>query len=170
MLIAAAACGGRATVAPSPTGPPAVVEPPTHVPPTAPPASGRDFRSLNLCELVTQEEVAALAGGTVYRPSNQSSDPTFAHCWHEVEFADGGYEYYIVYVEAVELAEAALSLGDGGDPLPGLGDEAYLKFEDTGQQYRLIVLVHGDYAIDMAGSRSEVMVEIARLLIERLGS
>jgi hypothetical protein len=131
-------------------------------------ASGRDFSSINICQLIPAEEVAALAGVTVDREPNQSSDSTFSHCWYNLEAADGGYEYYIVYLESIELGEAALALGDLGDPVPGLGDEAYLQWVEGEAQFRLLVLVRGDYAIDIAGSRSEIMQQIARLLIERL--
>jgi hypothetical protein len=67
------------------------------------------------------------------------------------------------------LGEAALALGEAGDPVPDLGDEAYLRFEESEDQFRLIVLRRGEYAIDMAGTDSDVMIELAQLLIERLG-
>jgi hypothetical protein len=141
------------------------------IPPQAPPpaaSTGRDFSTINICELIPAQEVADLAGGTVYGEPNQSSDPMFSLCWYEVEAPDGAYEYYIVYVESVELGEFAISMGDLGDAVGGLGDEAYLKYEDGEEQFRLLVMRAGDFAIDIAGSRADVMQEIARLLLQRL--
>ncbi|HET7010161.1 MAG TPA: hypothetical protein VFI11_05250 [Anaerolineales bacterium] len=169
-----AACGGAA---PSPSeAPPVAVStlavPPTDAGPEAPPApSGtRDFAALNVCELVTPEEVLELAGGgTLDGEPNQQGEATFSMCWYSLDAPSGAYEYYIVYVESADLGEFALEAEEAGDPLAGLGDESRLWFEEDEDQFRLLVILRGDYALDIAGTDSEVMLEIARLLIERLG-
>lgn len=168
--LALAACG-----APKPetdATPPGEAAPPagTTEPAPAPVASGGlDVAALDVCGLVTPEEVAALAGGAPQADPNQQSEADYSMCWYEVDKADGAYTYYIVYVEKPELGEMALSLGEAGDPVPDLGDEAYLRFEESEDQFRLIVLRRGEFAVDMAGTDPDVMIEIARLLIERLG-
>ncbi len=168
VVLALAACG---TPAPTTVVAPTVdVSPPmeaTQPAPSSPPTGGRDFSAINLCQLVTPEEVAGLAGGTAQEDPNQQSEADFSMCWYEVDKADGVYTYYIVYVEKVELGEMALSLDETGDPVPELGHEAYLRFEESEDQFRLIVL-RGEYAIDMAGTDSDVMIGIARLLLDRL--
>jgi Protein of unknown function (DUF3558) len=166
--LALAACGS-----PTPTtaaSPPeaASAAPATEPPPSSPPTGGRNFSGINVCQLVTPGEVAGLAGGTAQDDPNQQSEADFSMCWYEVDKADGVYTYYIVYVEKVELGEMALSLDETGDPVPNLGDEAYLRFDESEDQFRLIVLRRGEYAIDMAGTDSDVMIEIARLLLDRL--
>jgi hypothetical protein len=165
--LALAACGSPAPTAVA--SPPEDASPaqPTEPPPSAPPTGGRDFSAVNVCQLVTPEEVAGLAGGTAQEDPNQQSEADFSMCWYEVDKADGVYTYYIVYVEKVELGEMALSLDETGDPVPDLGGEAYMRFEESEDQFRLIVL-RGEYAIDMAGTDSDVMIEIARLLMDRL--
>jgi Protein of unknown function (DUF3558) len=167
--LALAACGSPApttTASPPEEASPA---PATEPPSSSPPTGGRDFSAINLCQLVSPEEVAALAGGTAEEDPNQQSEADFSMCWYEVDKADGVYTYYIVYVEKIELGEMALALGEAGDPVPDLGDEAYLRFEESEDQFRLIVLRRGEYAIDMAGTDSDVMIELTQLLIERLG-
>ena len=167
--VSALACAGGAT---APTVEPTL---PAQGPaaPTRPPAgsSGPDLSSLNVCELVTPEEVAGLAGGTSRDEPNQSSDATFSMCWYELDAAGGAYEYYIVYVESAEMGQLAIDMeaGDIGDPVPGLGDQAYVRFVEDEDQFRLIV-IRGDIALDMAGTRAEVLQEIASLLLERLDS
>jgi hypothetical protein len=165
--LALAACGSpvSTTAASSPQA--ASTAPATELPPSSPPTGGRDFSAINLCQLVTPGEVAGLADGTAEEDPNQQSEADFSMCWYEVDKADGVYTYYIVYVEKVELGELALSLDETGSSVPELGDEAYLRFEESEDQFRLIVL-RSEYAIDMAGTDSDVMIGIARLLLDRL--
>jgi hypothetical protein len=168
---------GCAAAAPTAAGPAPEDPSPTAAPttesagpvPTSGPSGSRDFSDINVCELVTPEEVGALAGGVADPDPNQQSEADYTMCWYEIDDGTGAYAYYIVYVETAELGETALALEEIGDPVDGLGEEAYLRFDESEDQFRLIVLRRGDYAIDLAGTDSDVMVEIARLLIERFG-
>jgi Protein of unknown function (DUF3558) len=166
------ACGGTpptAALAPTDDAPTAAA-PETPAPaPTSAASASREFSTINVCELLPPEEVAELSGGAVDGEPNQQSEADYSMCWYEVTSATGAYSYYIVYLETAEVGEMALTLGETGDPVPDLGDESYLRFEESEDQFRLIVLRRGEYAIDMAGTDSDVMIEIARLLIERLG-
>jgi hypothetical protein len=169
-----AGCAGAAPTADeaAPQGPSPTTAPtpqPAEPVPDSGSSGARDFSNVNICELVPPEEVGALAGGDADPDPNQQSEAEYSLCWYEVDVGTGAYTYYIVYVETEALGEAALALADAGDPVAGLGDEAFQRFDEGEDQFRLIVLQRGAYAIDIAGSDSDVMVEIARLLIDRLG-
>jgi hypothetical protein len=120
----------------------------------------------NICQALPGEEVAGFAGGSL------RSDPTvadygdeFQGCTYELDTSDGGYDYYIVYAQPAEWLLPAFE--GQGEPLPGLGDQAALKWEEGEQQYRLAVIKNG-LGIEVIGENSDVMVQIARALLNQL--
>lgn len=120
----------------------------------------------NICELLPIEEVAAISGGTPQsEPNVEDYGDDFKGCWYDFDLGDGTYDYYIVYVEPASFLAATFE--DDADPVPDLGDQAQLMWEDDGEQYRLAVL-DGEIGVEIAGKRSDVMIELARLILERL--
>lgn len=168
LALLAQACSSASTAAPAQSAPPAQNE-------SQPAqnesggdqgaASSADLVLPDICQTLTADEVLAIAGGTL-RNDATSTDygDNFKGCTYEFTAADGSYDYYIVYVEPADFIMA----GDvSGDPVEGLADFAVLRYEDTEEQYRLEV-TQGSLGIEVIGSRSEVAIEIARQLLERL--
>lgn len=129
---------------------------------------GRDFSKINSCELVTDQEVATFAGGTVFRPSASSGIKEERSCTYEVTVSgSNAYETYLVYVEPADLVQPFLDEAKG-EPVAGLGDKAVAVHETDLEQHRLLVLRNGDYGLEIIGPRQEVLVKIAQQLLSRL--
>jgi hypothetical protein len=148
----------------APTAPPA-----TPAEQTAPPASGRDFTQIDVCSLISDQEVAQLDNGSVQSPAQNSDLGTTRGCSYGVKTADGGYDNVIIYVEPPDLLEASLDLSaDKGTPIAGVSDQAFLQKEvDTGQ-FRLLAEHQGDFGIEVIGENGDALVEIAKLLLTRI--
>ncbi len=133
--------------------------------------SGRDLTAIMVCELVSAEEVAGLAGGTVARPPTGGNDGGLAGCTYEIDPpGELSYHYYIVYVMPPEFAEVTINLMEPGEyeAVSGLDGQAYQKYEEVEQQFRLILLRPQDYGMEIIGSDQQVMLKLAEILVERL--
>lgn len=128
--------------------------------------TGGDLVVPDICELLPGDEVAALAGGTpTSDPSASDYGENFKGCWYDFDLPDGSYDYYIIYVQPAAFLEIVFD--DAAEPVSGLGDRAQLKWEEDEEQYRLAI-IHGSFGVEVIGTRSEVMMELARLILERL--
>jgi hypothetical protein len=129
-------------------------------------ATSGDLVLPDICELLPAEEVAALAGGTLSSEPNSSEySDDFKSCWYDFDLSDGSYDYYIIYVQPAAFLEIVFE--DAAEPVSGLGDRAQLKWEEGEEQYRLAI-IDGNVGVEVIGKRSDVMMELARLVLERL--
>lgn len=120
----------------------------------------------DICELLPADEVAALSGGTLSSEPNSSEySDDYKGCWYDFELSDGSYDYYIVYVSPAPFLEVVFD--DAAEPISGLGDRAQLKWEEGEEQYRLAI-IDGNVGVEVIGKRSDVMMQLARLILERL--
>jgi hypothetical protein len=166
-----------AEVMPVATEPPAATEvnaAPTAAPATpaeqsAPPASGRDFTQIDVCGLISDQEVAQLDNGSVQSPAQNSDLGTTRGCSYGIQTADGGYDNVIIYVEPPDLLEASLELStDKGTPVAGVGDQAFLQKDVDAGQFRLLAERQGDFGIEVIGENGDALVAIAKLLLTRI--
>ncbi|MGH2581696.1 MAG: hypothetical protein ACRDFQ_02215 [Anaerolineales bacterium] len=129
-------------------------------------AAGVDLVLPDICELLPADEVASLSDGTLAsEPQASDYGDDFKSCWYDFNLADGSYDYYIIYVQPAELLE--LVFEDNAEPVSGLGDRAQLKWEEDEEQFRLAV-IEGNLGVEVIGKRSDVMEQLARLILERL--
>jgi hypothetical protein len=166
-----------AEVMPTPTQPPSATAgngaptaaPATPTEPSAPTASGRDFTQINVCSLISDQEVAQLDNGSTQSPAQNSDLGTTRGCSYSVQTADGGYDNVIIYVEPPDLLEASLELStDKGTPVAGVGDQAFLQKDVDAGQFRLLAERKGDFGIEVIGENGDALVAIAKLLLTRI--
>jgi hypothetical protein len=148
----------------TPSAPPA-----TPAEQTAAPASGRDFTQIDVCSLISDQEVAQLDNGSVQSPAQNSDLGTTRGCSYGIQTADGGYDNVIIYVEPPDLLEASLELStDKGTPVTGVGDQAFLQKDVDAGQFRLLAERQGDFGIEVIGENGDALVAIAKLLLTRI--
>jgi hypothetical protein len=166
-----------AKIMPTATEPPAATEvnaaptaaPATPSEQTAAPTSGRDFTQIDVCSLISAQEVAQLDNGSVQSPAQNSDLGTTRGCSYGIQTADGGYDNVIIYVEPPDLLEASLDLStDKGTPVAGIGDQAYLQNDVENSQFRLLAERQGDFGIEVIGENRDALVTIAKLLLTRI--
>ncbi|MBM2843674.1 MAG: hypothetical protein HW404_1511, partial [Anaerolineales bacterium] len=159
--------GGPTAAAPFGAEPTAPTTPPELAPTPAPAASGDDVSSYIACEIVTAQDVADLVGGPIYRELEQEPSPA---CIYEIVAGPDGYAQFIVYIEPTDMVEPLIeNIPDQlGDPLPGIGDAAYLKYDEAAENYRLIVLVRGRFGLEVSGEGEEWVLGIGELFLSRL--
>ncbi|HLD94458.1 MAG TPA: hypothetical protein VI703_09700 [Anaerolineales bacterium] len=129
-------------------------------------AAGGGLVLPNICELLPVDEVAAIVGGApASEPNVEDYGASFQGCWYDFNLSDGSYDYYIIYVQPASFLEVVFE--DSAEPVSGLGDRAQLKWEDSEEQYRLAI-IDGAVGVEVIGTRSDVMMQLARLILERL--
>lgn len=166
---ATAGAPSKNQAAPSTDSPPVVpTAEPIQSPPTAAPyEQGRDFSTIDICQLLPVADVAAMVGGTPDGEPNGSANGDVIDCWYSVVSDQGQLpDLYIVYVEPVVLAE--YSFDDAAESVPGIGDRASIVYSDTEQQYELTAIRDGDLGIDVIGATREGTLAIAEALMERI--
>jgi hypothetical protein len=143
--------------------------PATPAEPSAVPTSGRDFTQINVCSLVSDQEIAQLDNGSIQSPAQNSDLGTTRGCSYGIQTADGGYDNVIIYVEPPDLLEASLELSpDKGKPVAGVGDQAFLQQDVDAGQFRLLAERQGDFGIEVIGENGDALVAIAKLLLTRI--
>jgi hypothetical protein len=143
--------------------------PATPAEPSAVPTSGRDFTQINVCSLVSDQEIAQLDNGSIQSPAQNSDLGTTRGCSYGIQTADGGYDNVIIYVEPPDLLEASLELStDKGTPVAGVGDQAFLQQDVDAGQFRLLAERQGDFGIEVIGENGDALVAIAKLLLTRI--
>jgi hypothetical protein len=170
VALAQSACGPAAVPA---TPPPASEVPPTSAPPevqpTSPsaPAAAVDVSSYVACEIVTPQDVADLVGGPIFRELEQEPSPT---CIYEVEAGPDGYAQFIVSIQPPVIAESAIAAipEELGQPVAGLGEAAYLDYDEDADTYNLLVLVRGRFGINVSGEGEDWTLAVGQLFLSRL--
>jgi len=171
MALVQSACSGAPSTATN--APPAgeVAEPtspPAQTQPTEPPSGGSDFSGIVACQVVTAQEVADLVGGTIFRELEQQASP---NCTYEIDPpGPETYATFMVYVEPTDMVQPLVDTmpGDLGDPVPGMGDAAYLQHDEATQEYHLTVLVRGRFGLEVIGDQEDWVVALGRLFLSRL--
>lgn len=171
MLVATmVGCGSSAPTA-------APVDEPLDIPPTsavempsAPPATAPvqiDVEAYDACQIVPPSDVVDLLGGSLVSASEQQPGPS---CVYGIDPGDGSYDNYIVYILPADMTATFFEAAQGelGDPLPGLGDEAYMDYEEATETYDLQVLVDGRFAVEVIGSTEDGTRSIAELFLSRM--
>lgn len=172
LLLAACAAGAPATTAPSAgesdgTPPTSAPPPPTDAPAVLP--SGIDVAAVNLCQILSRAELAGMAGGTPYEGA-EASGPS---CIYTIDPGDGTAELYSMSVSPPDVIQPMIDYVrqyEEAEWLEGIGDAAYLQPAAFGEGFDMVVLVEGEFGLSLGGPRSEVLVDAARWIIDRLGS
>ncbi|HXF86602.1 MAG TPA: hypothetical protein VNK49_14570 [Anaerolineales bacterium] len=138
--------------------------------------AGRALSDLHVCELVTPEEVASMAGGSVFQEPLQGSSENGAFCTYHVGFPNGDYQQYSIYLEPTHLPELLIECcaADLGKPIEGLGDIAFLEQDENGL-FTLLALVKNDFALELTASATgetpiseEMLRGLAATVLERM--
>jgi len=170
VALAQPGCGPAAIATPPPI---AGEELPTSVPPEAEPTSpleptaGADVSLFVACEIVTPQEVADLVGGPIFRELEQEPSPA---CIYEVAAGPDGYAQFIVSIQPPDIAEASIAAmpEELGQPVAGMGDAAYLDYDEGADTYSLLVLVRGRFAMNVGGEGEGWTLAIGELFLSRL--
>ena len=170
--LAAAACGPAGAVETSLTSTaPSLAEPTAtsgaSAPTTAPALSGDDVSSYIACEIVTAQDVADLVGEPIYRELEQEPGPA---CIYEIEAGPNGYAQFIVYIQPTNLVEGMFENlpEELGQPLAGMGDAAYLDYDEAADSYDLAVLVRDRFGLEVIGEGEDWVLGIGELFLSRL--
>ncbi len=165
------ACGGgapQATSASSGGGVAEATSPPPQAAPSESAASGSDVSGIIACQLVTAQEIADLAGGSVYRELEQEPSP---NCIYEIDPAgEEPYYQFLVYVEPTDMVEPLIETlpEELGDPVAGIGDVAYMDYDASAETYHLIALVHGRFGLEVIGPTEDLTKAVGELFLSRL--
>ena len=172
LMSAQLACGGRALSTPTPPPPVGASEPTS--PPQAPPteatasSSGSDVSGIVACQVVTAQEVADLAGGTVYRELEQEPSP---NCIYEIDPpGEEPYYQFLVYIEPTDMVEPLIEAmpEELGDPVAGIGDVAYLEYDASAETYHLLALVRDRFGLEVIGPTEDLTKSVGELFLSRL--
>lgn len=135
------ACGPGATQAP-----PAaenMESPAASASPTSAASSGMDVSGIELCQILTKEEFAELAGGTFI----QAAEHTGPTCSYLIDPpGDEPIHTYVVHIQSVDITQPLMDYVrdyEVADWISGLGDEAYVKPAVSG----------GGFVLEGAGAR-----------------
>ena len=127
-----------------------------------------DLSTIDMCTLLTRAELAALAGGTPYEGAEEGG----SICIYTIDPGDGTAELYSIGVFEPDLIQATVDYVrdyEQAEWLEGIGSAAYVQASGFGDGYDMSVVVEGAYGLSLSGPRPEVLQDVARLLIERLG-
>jgi hypothetical protein len=166
ILVGAAltACNPSADPAPQAEVPQAA---PTEV--SEPPINWRNLDDVRMCELIHNEEVAALFQAEPMRGDLEGA--TGPNCSYQVT-PDGGDTVgnIFMYLYTGDMADVSMTLARqaGGEAVAGLGGEAYLVCEDAEAQFRLIGNRQGDFAFEILAHDDQGATRLAEMILERL--
>jgi len=119
--------------------------------------------------LVHNGEVAGLLGEEPTRGDLEGA--TGPNCSHQITPDGGGtVQNIFVYLHGEDLAGVSLTLARdaGGTAVKGLGDEAFLLHESGDGQYRLTVILNGDFGFGILCPDDAGTIRLAELILERL--
>ena len=141
-------------------------------------AASDEVSGVNVCELVTSEEVAAAIGGTVLKPSRRSDYGTVQGCEYELDpSGSDNYEYAAIWLNTPDLfepADARIETNKGlgqestAEQLSGMGDEAYVIHNTTEEQSDVFVLLKDRLFIEAKAEHDADARKIAQLTLSKL--
>ena len=169
VALAQLACGGSAP-APTAAAGSGAVEPtssPVQATEATPSSSGSDVSSYVACEIVTPQEVADLVGGPIFRELEQEPSPA---CVYEIAAGPDSYAQFIVSIQPPDIAESAIAAipEELGQPVAGMGDAAYLDYDEGADTYSLLVLVRGRFGMNVTGEGEDWTLALGQLFLSRL--
>jgi hypothetical protein len=164
------ACGPAAVATtPPPTGEALPTSAQPEAQPTSPPplSAEVDVSSYVACEIVTPQEVADLIGGTIFRELEQEPSPA---CIYEVEAGPDGYAQFIVGIQPTDWVEPLIENmpEELGRPVAGMGDAAYLDYDEPSDTYDLVVLVRDRFGLEVNGEGEDWTLAVGQLFLSRL--
>lgn len=167
LIVGCGAATNLATSAPASAGPRPTSGPPAGQPTSPPLPSGVAGPDIDACQLVSAQEVADLAAGTLFRNLVQQPGSS---CIYEIDPGDGSYDNYIVHVLPAEMVAAAFEAFPDqlGEPVAGMGDAAFLNYDEATETYDLQALVRGRFGVEVLGSTKDVTLAVGRLFLSRL--
>jgi len=168
--LASSACGPtEVATSPPPAGEALPTSQSPEAQPTSPPepTAGGDVSSYVACEIVTAQEVADLIGGSVFRELEQEPSPA---CIYEVAAGPDGYAQFIVSIQPPDTAEASIAAmpEEFGLAMAGMGDTAYLDYDEGADTYSLLVLVRGRFGMNVSGQGEDWTLAVGQLFLSRL--
>jgi hypothetical protein len=171
MMVAACTAAPAATEAPESLAPTSAPAQPTQAPPqpTAAPPSGGGLGvdSVNLCDVLPPAEFADLAGGTPYSELT-APGPS---CSYVIDPGDGAAASYHTFLYTPETIRPLMDYVrdyESADWIEGYGDSAYIQDSVSGGGYVLIILVGGQYGLEVGGPDKDVLQATARVIMERV--
>jgi len=170
MAVSLLGCGPTTAIQGGPTAAAPVIGAttmPEPAPTSAPASSGDDVSAYVACEIVTARDVADLVGGSIFRELEQEAGPG---CVYEVEAGPDGYAQFIVYIQPTNLVEAMVDTlpEELGQPVAGMGDAAYLDYDETSDTYDLVVLVRDRFGLEVIGEGEVWTTALGELFLSRL--
>jgi len=170
VALAVPACGPAvAATSPLPPGEALPTSLSPEAQPTSPPepTAGIDVSSYVACEIVTPQDVADLVGGPIFRALEQEPSP---NCIYEVEAGPDGYAQFIVYIQPTDWVEPLIENmpEELGQPVAGMGDAAYLEYDESADTYDLIVLVRDRFGLEVIGEGEDWTLAVGELFLSRL--
>ena len=172
MTFALLSCGPTAAPPAEPTlAGPSIAQPtaPGDAQPSPPPASSSvsDVSGIVACDLVSAQEVADLTGGSIFRELEQEPSPA---CIYEVATGPDGYAQFIVSIQPPDIAESAIAAipEELGQAVAGMGDAAYLDYDEGADTYTLLVLVRGRFGMNVSGEGEDWTLAVGQLFLSRL--
>ncbi len=127
--------------------------------------SSRDFASLDLCALLPGDAVRKRLGIEFNRDPSASPKDYMSEC----TYFEQSRGIYVVWVSPETDFELARQFEDLElEPVPGLGDEAYITYSEKERQHSVNVLLRGDLTLGAYGDDKARVLELARMAAERL--
>ena len=159
VALAQLACGGSGAVEPTSS--------PVQATEAIPSSSGSDVSSYVACEIVTPQEVADLVGGPIFRELEQEPSPA---CVYEIAAGPDSYAQFIVSIQPPDIADSAIAAipEELGQPVAGMGDAAYLDYDEGADTYSLLVLVRGRFGMNVTGEGEDWTLALGQLFLSRL--
>ncbi len=173
LLAAGVACGPAASVptqpatasteAARPTAPAATENSTT----SSPESPYGDVASFNACEIVPPQDVADLIGGPLFRDLPQQPSP---NCTYEVVAGPTDYSQWTVYIQPTDWVEPLIENAPEtlGEPIPNMGDQAFLNHDEATDTYDLLVLVRNQFGLEVVGDGKDWTLAIGDLFLSRM--
>ncbi len=132
-----------------------------------------DFANLNVCELLPGDSVAVAVGGRLsdVRPFDSGAGAA-QRCRYTVLPADSASSKPSVFVVHLQRAADFDTLKtlqeDPIEPVPGLGDDAFITYHSDTARYDLYFVKRNHYMIEITGDDTGSLRKIAELALARL--
>lgn len=124
------------------------------------------FESVNVCERVTGDALAKAVGGRALdaRPINLKN-VEWARCVYGTEI-DGARRAFVLWFNpASDFEGLRQAAGRSAKPVTGVGDEAYVTFDDETKRHSLTAMKRGVATIQITGEQQDWVRRIAVLAL-----
>lgn len=134
-----------------------------------PPPASRDYRTLNVCQLVPGDHVARALGGKLSE-QRPTYDTASSRCTYLIVPPGSAKPLgYVVWIQpAGDFQELKQFLDDPFTSVTGLGDDAYM-FRDAGDgRFKINVLKRGDVMFQATGDSAATARQVADAVVSIL--